>query len=63
LDAYNVLEMGSEGMLEFEIKRQMNAAKKNAGRFIMSIGSPVTPDTPVSRVRLYCDMVRRNGRI
>jgi len=28
----------------------------------MSLGSPVTPGTPVERVRLYCKMVREMGR-
>lgn len=62
LNSYDVLEKGTPEQLEHEIKRQLNAGKKNKNRFIMSLGSPVTPDTPVSRVRLYCDIVHEYGR-
>ncbi len=40
-----------------EIERQHEAGRRNGGRFIMSVGSPVTPETPVDRVRRYCDLV------
>ncbi|MCL6629952.1 MAG: hypothetical protein K6U00_10165, partial [Armatimonadetes bacterium] len=58
LDAIGVLQDGSSDELRAEIRRQLLAAKINGGRFIMSLGSPVTPDTPVEKVRLYCDLVR-----
>ncbi len=58
LDAIGVLQDGSEEDLESEISRQLTAGRRNGGRFIMSLGSPVTPETPVGRVRLYCDLVR-----
>ena len=38
-------------------KRNQAAGRRNANRFIMSLGSPVTPATPVERVRRYCDAV------
>ena len=61
LDAYHILERGSEEALRREIARQLDAGRKNKGRFIMSIGSPVTPATPVSRVRRYCELVHELG--
>jgi len=62
LDAIGVLQNGSEERLIAEIKRQIAAGRTNGNRFIMSIGSPITPSTPVKRVRLYCDLVRELGR-
>ena len=61
LDAVGVLQDGTEGELRAEVERQMAAGRKNGNRFIMSIGSPVTPGTPVERVRLYCDLVHELG--
>ena len=57
LDAVGVLQDGDETTLRAEIARQVAAGQRNDGRFIMSLGSPVTPGTPVERVRLYCDLV------
>jgi uroporphyrinogen-III decarboxylase len=59
LDAVGVLQDADETTLQAEIARQIAVGRCNANRFVMSLGSPVTPNTPVSRVRLYCDMVRR----
>ena len=61
LDAISVLQNGTEDALRHEITRQLNAGRKNGGRFVMSIGSPVTPYTPVRRVRLFCDLVHELG--
>ncbi len=58
LDAIHLLPSASEDDLRAEIARQLLAGRRNAGRFLMSIGSPVTPGTPVARVRRYCEMVR-----
>jgi uroporphyrinogen-III decarboxylase len=57
LDAIGVLQDGSEDMLRAEICRQLRAGRKNGGRFIMSTGSPITPGTPVQKVRRYADIV------
>jgi uroporphyrinogen-III decarboxylase len=62
LDAVGVLQDGSEDELRAEIARQIAAGRRNGSRFVMSIGSPVTPGTPVERVRLYRDMVLELGR-
>lgn len=58
LDAIGILQDGSEDMLRDEIRRQLRAGLKNGNRFIMSTGSPITPGTPVQRVRRYTDLVR-----
>ncbi len=58
LDAVGVLQDADEAGLRAEVRRQVAAGARNGGRFVMSIGSPVTPGTPVERVRRYCDMVR-----
>lgn len=62
LDAIRVLQDAREEQLRAEIVRQIAAGRKTGGRFIMSLGSPVTPDTPVERVRLYCGLVHELGR-
>ena len=56
LDAVSVLEQGDENDLTAEIVRQLSAGRNNGSRFIMSLGSPVTPDTPVARVRRYLEI-------
>ena len=61
LDAMHLLEHGGAADLRREIARQIAAGRRNGSRFIMSIGSPVTPGTPVERVRLYCDLVHDLG--
>ena len=54
-----VLAGGSPAVLESEIRRQLAAGRRNGGRFVMSTGSPITPETSVERVKLYTDLVRR----
>jgi len=63
LDSIGILQNGTEEQLQAEIMRQIKAGRKNKGRFIMSLGSPVTPSTPVERVSLYCDLVHKLGNI
>lgn len=62
LDAVGVLEQAGEGELRAEIARQIAVGRRNGSHFVMSLGSPVTPDTPASRVRLYCDLAHDLGR-
>ncbi len=59
LDAIGILQDGTEEQLRAEISRQISAGGKNDNRFIMSLGSPPTPQTPVDKIRLYCDLVRQ----
>jgi hypothetical protein len=61
LDAIGLLPMGSVDGLRSEIRRQLDAGRQNGHRFVMSTGSPITPDTPVDRVRLYTDLTRTLG--
>lgn len=58
LDAIGVLQNGSEDMLRAEIIRQLKAGRDNGNRFVMSTGSPITPETSVDKVRRYTDMAR-----
>ncbi len=61
LNAIDVLQNGTDEQLKEEVKRQLTAAPLNGGRFVMSLGSPITPATSVARVRLYCDLVHDLG--
>ena len=61
LDAIDLLRRGTEEDLRREITRQIAAGRRNGSRFIMSIGSPVTPETPVTRVRQFCDLAHQLG--
>lgn len=63
LDAINLLPSATEEQLRAEIIRQIDAGRQNGNRFIMSLGSPVTPGTTVKRVRLYCDLVHELGTL
>jgi len=61
LDAIDLLENGSDEELRREVERQITAGRRNGSRFVMSIGSPVTPGTSVERVRRYTDLVHELG--
>lgn len=61
LDAIRLLEHGSNADLAREIGRQVRAGRCNGNRFIMSIGSPVTPGTRPERVRRYLETARELG--
>jgi len=58
LDAIGVLQDGDDDVLRAEVERQTAAGRRNGGRFIMSLGSPVTPATSLARVRRYCELAR-----
>lgn len=57
LDAIGVLQDGNEEELRREVARQLAAGRRHQGRFVMSLGSPVTPGTSVDRVRRYAEIV------
>jgi uroporphyrinogen-III decarboxylase len=61
LDAIGLLEHGSDSALRVEVARQCEAGRRNRDRFIASVGSPVTPGTPIGRVRRTCDLVHEMG--
>ena len=58
LDAIGVLQNGTEIELAAAVRRQVEAGRRNRNRFVMSVGSPITPGTPPGRVRLYTDLAR-----
>ena len=62
LDAIHLLPEASAEELRQEINRQIQAGWRNRGRFILSIGSPVTPGTTPARVRQYTDLTHGLGR-
>jgi hypothetical protein len=62
LDATGFLRDCSEEELKSEIARQISAGRKNKSRFVMSMGSPVTPGTSVDKVKLYCDAAHELGK-
>jgi hypothetical protein len=62
LDAIHLLPSASEAELSQEITRQIQAGWRNRGRFILSLGSPVTPGTTPARVRQYTDLAHALGR-
>ena len=62
LDAIGVLGGAHEPPLRAAIADQVAAGRANGGRFITSIGSPVTPGTSVERVRTYLDLAHELGR-
>ena len=59
LDSIGILQDGSDSDLAREIDRQLEAGTRNGNRFIMSIGSPVTPLTSVNRVRDYARIAHK----
>ena len=61
LDAMDLLQNGADEEVRAEIARQITAGRRNGNRFIMSIGSPVTPGTSPERVRRYCGLVHELG--
>lgn len=58
IDSMNILQNGTISELEKEIERQISVGR-NHRRFVVSLGSPVTPKTPTSRVREYIEVARR----
>ena len=62
LDAIHVLPSADEPQLRSAIADQIVAGRANRGRFITSVGSPVTPGTSVERVRRYLELAHELGR-
>jgi uroporphyrinogen-III decarboxylase len=62
LDSIGVLQNGTREELRREIRRQVGIGREY-GRFVMSLGSPVTPRTSASRVREYVDLVRTESSL
>ncbi len=62
VDAYGILEVGSDEQLEAEILRQLHGGSTESGAFIMSPGSPITPGTALERVGAFIRMSRQLGK-
>jgi uroporphyrinogen-III decarboxylase len=60
LDSIGVLQDGTREELRSEIRRQIDIGRKH-GKFVMSLGSPVTPKTPIERVREYINISREES--
>jgi hypothetical protein len=56
VDAY-FLEKASDEEVLAEVRRQIDVAGRD-GNFVLSVGSPFTPDTSLERVRLFCQSTR-----
>jgi uroporphyrinogen-III decarboxylase len=61
IDPVGVIERGSDADLEREIARQVEAGRRARG-FLVSPASPITPATPLARVRRFIDVARASGR-
>lgn len=57
IDPVRILQDGTDEELAAEIIKQAEAGRRARG-FIMSTGSPITPSTPLSRVRRFIDIAR-----
>jgi uroporphyrinogen decarboxylase len=51
------LEKASDEEVLSEVRRQIDVAGSD-GSFVLSVGSPITPGTPLDRVRLFCESTR-----
>jgi len=55
VDPVGVLQNGSDEQLNMEVERQISAGKFSCG-FILSTGSPITPGTPLNKVRRFIEL-------
>ncbi len=63
VDSVNIVQEGTKEELEREVKRQINIGREEYyGRFIMDVGSPITPETSLERLIEYMNLVRKHGR-
>ena len=60
IDPVTVLQRGTTAQLDADIAGQVAAGKGTRG-FVISTGSPITPGTPLSRVREFIDLSHRHG--
>lgn len=57
INPLGILQNGTDDQLKAEIERQVNAGSQARG-FILSTGSPITPGTPIDRVRRFLQLGR-----
>jgi len=60
LDAITLLPNASNAELRGEIERQIEIGRRH-GRFVSSLGSPVTPETTTARVREFVELARESS--
>ncbi len=60
IDPVAVLQNGTEAELAGEIARQVEAGRRARG-FLLSTASPITPSTPLARVRRFIELARIAG--
>ncbi len=60
VDAIGVLQDGRPDEIAAEVERQFEVGRRN-GRFVMSLGSPVTPSTPIARVAEFVELARERS--
>ncbi|MCD6308290.1 MAG: hypothetical protein J7M24_04765 [Candidatus Latescibacteria bacterium] len=60
VDVYADIELGDEREWRRSIGHQLDAAMPE-GNFVLSAGSPVTPDTPPAKLRRFIDFARKMG--
>jgi uroporphyrinogen-III decarboxylase len=58
VDPVGCLQDAGDDELEAELRRQAEAGRRARG-FVMCTGSPITPDTPIARVRRFLELGRR----
>ena len=57
IDPVNIVQRGTDEQLQAEIQRQV-CIGRSLGSFVISTGSPITPLTPVARIRQFIDFAR-----
>ncbi|MGQ9515162.1 MAG: uroporphyrinogen decarboxylase family protein [Thermoproteota archaeon] len=62
IDSIRILQNGTWDELRKEIRRQIGVGLKHK-RFIISLGSPVTPLTPLSRVAEFINIARQESTL
>ncbi len=60
VDPVNTIQEGTDEQLREEIQRQVSIGH-SLGSFVISTGSPITPLTPVERIRQFIDIARELG--
>ena len=55
IDPVGVIQNGTDEQLQEEVKRQIRVGR-SLGSFVLSTGSPITPLTPVDRIRRFIDI-------
>jgi len=60
VDAVGVLQDGTPEEIGAELDRQFEIGRRH-GRFVMSLGSPVTPSTPIAKVAEFIELARERS--